>query len=119
MVRHCLHLLEQPGQFLLPAAADAHPRVRLEALSAGSWLGGRHGAEITLTVASHPTDRWIRNALNHAMLTLGDEARRLVDSGSFDGNRVIDDIDKLFARSLPGAAKPKTIAGLESACQSG
>jgi putative heme-binding domain-containing protein len=109
VVRHCLHLLDSPERFLLPAAADAHPRVRLEALSAGSWLGGPQGAEIALTVAAHPTDRWIRNALNHAMLTLGDDARQLVTSGSFDGNRVVDGIDQLFARSLPGAAKPKDV----------
>ena len=31
VVRHCLHLLDEPERLLLSAAGDDHPRVRLEA----------------------------------------------------------------------------------------
>ncbi len=109
VVRHCLHLIKHPEHYLVEAAQDPHPRVRLEALSAASWLGGKRGAEIALTVASQPTDRWIRNALNSAMLTLGDQAEQLVNTNAFDSNKIIDDVEKLFARTLPGAAKPKNV----------
>ncbi|MEO1993516.1 MAG: PVC-type heme-binding CxxCH protein [Pirellulales bacterium] len=109
VIRHCLHLMKHPEHYLIEAATDPHPRVRLEALSAASWLGGRRGAEIALTVASQPTDRWIRNALNSAMLTLGDQAQQLVKTKAFDSNQIVDDVEKLFARTLPGAAKPKNV----------
>jgi putative heme-binding domain-containing protein len=109
VVRHCLHLLADPVPLLLAAAADDHPRVRLEALSAASWLGGAAGAEVLLAVAAQPTDKWIRNALNSAMLTLGDDTRRLLDASQVAADRLSVDADLLFARKLPGAAKPKDV----------
>jgi putative heme-binding domain-containing protein len=109
VVRHCLHLLEEPHTILRRAAADDHPRVRLEALSAASWLGGPQGAAVALAVASEPTDKWIRNALNAAILTLGDDARQLLATASVDPNRLSVDLDTLLASQLPGAAKPKDV----------
>ena len=109
VVRHCLHLLDDPVTLLLQAASDDHPRVRLEALSAGTWLGGPTGAEIALAVASEPTDKWIRNALNAAMLTLGGDARQLLETAAVDANTLSVDLDTLLASGLPGAAKPKDV----------
>ncbi len=109
VVRHCLHLLDEPEKILLAPAGDDHPRVRLEALSAASWLGGPAGARVALTVASRPTDPWIRNALNAAMLTLGDDVRQLVDTASFDAQRLSVEFDMMLAGRLPGAAKPKNV----------
>ena len=108
VVRHCLHMLDNPLPLLLQAAGDDHPRVRLEALSAASWLGGAAGAEVALAVASNPTDKWIRNALNAAMLTLGSEVRAEVAAG-FQSNRLTVDLDTMLASGLPGAAKPKDV----------
>ena len=68
VVRHCLHLLDKPESYLMKAAVDEHPRVRLESLSAASWLGGKAGAEVLLTVAMQKTDKWIRNALNLSLI---------------------------------------------------
>lgn len=107
VVRHCLHLLEDPKQYLLPAARDNHPRVRLEALSAATWLGGRDGAQVMLVVASQPTDRWIRNSLNAAILTLKPEAEELLASGVVHDYDLSVDIDKLRSSKLEGAQKPK------------
>jgi len=109
VVRHCLHLLPEPQKYLMVAANDSHPRVRLEALSAGSWLGGREGAAVALAVASNPTDKWIRNALNAAMLTLGTDATELIETASFNPNQLSVDLDTLLASQLPGAAKPKNV----------
>jgi mono/diheme cytochrome c family protein/glucose/arabinose dehydrogenase len=48
-----LGLLEQA------AATDPHPRVRLEAIVAASWIGGREGARIALAGLNQPLDRWM------------------------------------------------------------
>ena len=41
------------------AATDPHPRVRLEAIVAASWIGGRDGARIALAGLHQPLDRWM------------------------------------------------------------
>ncbi len=107
VVRHCLHLLDHPETYLLTAAKDEHPRVRLEALSAGSWLSGKPGAEVLLTVASYKTDRWIRNALNAAMLLLKSDVEQLVKENSFAPDDLLVEYDQLLAGKLEGAMKPK------------
>ncbi|MCC9643851.1 GDSL-type esterase/lipase family protein [Rhodopirellula sp. JC740] len=107
VVRHCLHLLDDPKSYLLTAAKDQHPRVRLEALSAGSWLGGRDGADVLLTVASYKTDRWIRNALNAAMWTLKGDVEKAIEENSFDTDNLMVEYKNLLASKLEGAAKPK------------
>ncbi|QDT65156.1 Cytochrome c-552 precursor [Calycomorphotria hydatis] len=107
VVRHCLHLIDHPEQYLLQAASDEHPRVRLEALAAGTWLGGKEGAEVVLTVATNKTDRWIRNSLNAAMLTLKSESEELLANNVVSSDRLTVDPDVMFAGKLPGAAKPK------------
>ena len=107
VVRHCLHLLANSDVYLLRAAADDHSRVRLEALAAGSWLGGEVGADILLTVASQKTDRWIRNALNSAMLLLKPEVESRISSGKFNSESLTIDYDELLTGKLEGALKPK------------
>jgi len=108
VLRHCLHLIENPTPMLLKAATDEHPRVRLEALSAGSWLGGRDGAEILLTVASQETEKWIRNSLNSAILLLKDDVDALLSDGTFKKEDIAD-VDQLLASKLPGAPKRKSV----------
>jgi len=106
VVRHSLHLLGNPAQYFRTAATDTHPRVRMEALTGGSWLGGKEGAEILLTVASQPTDRWIRNALNSAVLLLKQDIETIFTEGTIKRDS-IPDIDKLIASKLSGAAVKK------------
>jgi putative heme-binding domain-containing protein len=107
VVRHCLHLLDNPDVYLRRAAADEHSRVRLEALAAGSWLGGEAGADILLIVASQTTDSWIRNALNSAMLLLKPEVESRISSGKFKSESLSIDYDELLTGKLEGAMKPK------------
>ncbi|MEL6110686.1 MAG: PVC-type heme-binding CxxCH protein, partial [Planctomycetota bacterium] len=107
VVRHCLHLVDHPEAYLMKAAVDEHPRVRLEALSAASWMGGENGARILLRVAEQKTDRWIRNALNSAMLLLRTEVEGLIKAKESDEDSLSVDYDKLLASKLEGAVKPK------------
>ena len=102
VVRHSLHLLKAPQRFLAKAAKDSHQRVRLEALSAASWLGGRPGAEILITVASQETDKWTRNALNSAILLLKDDVEAVIKAKKIDRS-TIPYVELLFASKLPGA----------------
>ena len=85
---------------------DDHPRVRLEALAAASWLGGESGARVLLIVASCETDKWIRNALNSAMLLLHGEVEALLSKDEFDTDDLSVDHELLLASKLEGAAKP-------------
>jgi len=104
VVRHSLHLLDAPENYLLKAASDPDPRVRLEALNGGSWIGGREGAKILLTVASNPTDEWINNSLNSALLLQGAEVKSLLSDGTFQKEDIAD-FDLFMARKLPAAKK--------------
>lgn len=59
------------GLLEMAAATDPHPRVRLEAIVAASWIGGRDGARIALTGLNQPLDRWMvpvtRQILEHSL----------------------------------------------------
>ena len=107
VVRHSLHILEDPASYLMRMAVDEHPRARLEALSAATWYGGKSAAEVLLTVASQDTDKWIRNALNSAMLLLKPEVDALMSSGVFTPDSLSVDHELLLSSKLEGAAKPK------------
>ncbi len=107
IVRHCLHILDNPESYIQKAATDDHTRVRLEALAAASWLGGPDAAKTLLTVASQKTDRWIRNALNSSMLLLKPEVEALISEKQFDVDELSVDYNKLATSKLEGATKPK------------
>ena len=63
----------------------------MEALSAASWMGGEDAARTLLTVASQKTDRWIRNALNSAVLLLKPNVESLIKAGEFDADEEFND----------------------------
>ncbi len=107
VVRHCLHLLDHPETYLMQAAQDTHSRVRLEALSAASWLGGDAGAEVLLAVAEQKTDPWIRNALNSAVALLKPRVEALVASEKYSADDLSVDYNLLITSKLEGAATPK------------
>lgn len=107
VVRHSLHIIDAPEAFLQQAATDAHSRVRLEALSAATWLGGRPGAEILLMVATQKTDNWIRNALNSSMLLLQPDVEALLEQQQSTMDSLTVDAEKFLGMQLEGAAKRK------------
>ena len=53
-----------PGHadLLLKAASDKHPRVRLAAMVAASWLDNEDGAKIALVAFEQPYDKWMTEA---------------------------------------------------------
>lgn len=104
IVRHSLGTLSNPGRYLLAAASDPADRVRLEALGASTWLGGKDGARVFLTVASAPRDRWINNALNTALYQYKPEVESLLADGTFYKDKIAD-FDLLMEQRLRGAAE--------------
>lgn len=68
----------------LKAAADDHPRVRLEAMVAASWLDNADGARIALEAMQAPVGKWMGHALDAALWTLRDDIDRLAASGAID-----------------------------------
>lgn len=64
--------LEDPIELLRPRIADAHPRVRLEAVRACSFLPRTDELiELALDVLSYETDPWIEYTLEETMRGLG------------------------------------------------
>jgi mono/diheme cytochrome c family protein/glucose/arabinose dehydrogenase len=68
----------------LKAANDPHPRVRLEAIVAASWLDNPDGAKIALEAFKHPIDKWMPHAIQTAFMTLGDDVEALKKDGKLD-----------------------------------
>ncbi len=105
VLRHSLHLFEDASSLLTSSAQHEHPRVRLEALSAASWLGGEEGAQLLLEVASKPTGKWINNALNSAMELMSSDVEALLSQKDYP---LTVKLEKLKSRRLPAVATHKS-----------
>jgi mono/diheme cytochrome c family protein len=77
-------LIPDHAALLLKAAADEHPRVRLTAMVAASWLDNADGARIASEALEHPVDPWMVEAFKSALVTLGDEIRSLAKTPGFN-----------------------------------
>lgn len=70
---------------LLRAANDPHPRVRLAAIVAASWLENPTGARVVLEALRHPLDRWMGPVTQMILeTTLAPALERLKSDGGFD-----------------------------------
>jgi len=67
VVRYTGHQLPDQADLLTTAAADAHGRVRLEALVAASYLDKDQGLAVLAEAARHPLDDWMKDAYGAAM----------------------------------------------------
>jgi mono/diheme cytochrome c family protein len=82
VLRYCWQDLPRNStDYFLKAARDEHPRVRLEALAAASWMDNQEGAKIAAEVMKKPLEKWMRRATEAAMWTLGDD----LDAGAKAG----------------------------------
>lgn len=85
VVRFAADKLSNASELLLQAARDAHPRVRLEAIVAASWLDNPEGARIVFEAMKLPLDTWMgpvtKQILEH---TLKDDIEVLQASGMMD-----------------------------------
>jgi mono/diheme cytochrome c family protein len=80
VLRHTHQQIPDSTALLLKSAADTHPRVRLEALAAASWLDSPDGAVIAAKVMEKPIETWMGAPMQAAMWTLEDDLRAAVES---------------------------------------
>jgi mono/diheme cytochrome c family protein len=66
VLRYMGHQLDNAQELLKAAAADTHGRVRLEAITAASWLPKEKGLEILKIAGQHPLDRWMEDSYKFA-----------------------------------------------------
>ncbi len=79
VLRYNTHRIADHAALLEKAAVDAHGRVRLEAIIAGSWLDNSAGKKIVSTAASQPLDVWNENAAKTAKSRLEGLTDAVVD----------------------------------------
>ncbi len=70
VLRYMGHQLPNSLELLKTAAADAHGRVRLEAITAASWMDAEEGIQILDIAEKHPKDEWIADSFNFAKTRL-------------------------------------------------
>ncbi|WP_324028060.1 c-type cytochrome [Maribacter sp. BPC-D8] len=66
VIRYMSHQLINAQDLLKLAATDKHGRVRLEAITAASWLPKLEGMEILEIARKHPLDEWMQDSFNFA-----------------------------------------------------
>ncbi len=62
--------IDDPYPLLWRGISDKHPRVRLEAMRAASFLGTLEATKIVLAIANSPRDMWIDYVLEHTLAAL-------------------------------------------------
>ncbi|MEO8351722.1 MAG: HEAT repeat domain-containing protein, partial [Chthoniobacteraceae bacterium] len=82
VLRYAHDQIPNSTALFLQAAQDEHPRVRLEAMVAASWLDNSDGARILVEVMRKPIEKWMGAALEASMWTLRDDLERMVASGT-------------------------------------
>ena len=66
VIRYIGHQLNNSQDLLKIAATDKHGRVRLEAITAASWLPKSEGMEILEVARKYPLDEWMQDSFNFA-----------------------------------------------------
>lgn len=66
----CADRLPNPLPLLRSLASDPHPRVRLQAVVASTYISSPDAIEIAAIAAEHPTDRFLEYGLNQAVFAL-------------------------------------------------
>jgi mono/diheme cytochrome c family protein len=70
VIRNEWRRMPDHADLLIQAARDTHPRVRLAAIVAASWIGGKDGANILVEALNQPVDRWMIATSEAAIETL-------------------------------------------------
>ena len=84
VLRYTYPKIDDYMELFIKAANDSHPRVRLEAMVASSWMDNEEGALITLETLQNPITKWMGHTITAIMETLGDEIRTMHQTGSVD-----------------------------------
>ena len=94
VIRHSFWQLPNHVALLDQAIRDEHPRVRLTAIVAATWLDNADGAKIAVEAFRLPVDRWIGPVLHYALTyTLKDDVDGLKAAGqlNLEGNQAAAD----------------------------
>lgn len=67
------HQISNQAELLMAAAADDHGRVRLEAITAASWIGKKKGLPIVTAASEKPIDKYIKQAHRVALAHLNQQ----------------------------------------------
>ena len=70
VLRYMGHQLPNTLDLFKIAAADSHGRVRLEAITAASWMNAEQGLQVLEIAEMHPLDTWIEDAFNFSKTRL-------------------------------------------------
>jgi mono/diheme cytochrome c family protein/glucose/arabinose dehydrogenase len=85
VLRHSYRQFPNHVALLTEAVHDEHPRVRLTAIVAATWLDNPDGAKIALEAFRLPVDRWVGPVLHYALAyTLKDDIAALQASGQLN-----------------------------------
>jgi putative heme-binding domain-containing protein len=100
---------------LKPRLTDAHPRVRLEAVRAASFVPGLEGVELALGAVQTPLDPWLDYTLEHALKAQEAAWKPAKDQPAFLAKTTADGrayFDKFLAMQGPGGAAIKLLEQL-------
>jgi mono/diheme cytochrome c family protein/glucose/arabinose dehydrogenase len=85
VLRFAHHQIPAAGELFRQAARDPHPRVRLEAIVAASWLDNPEGARIVLEALKLPLDPWMGPVTKQILAhTLADDVAALQAGGTLE-----------------------------------
>lgn len=83
VLRYAGHQIENQPELLMTAAKDEHPRVRLEAFVAASWLTKEEGLPIIEAAGKLPMDTWMEKPYEAALAHIqGVNVGQEVDGGT-------------------------------------
>jgi mono/diheme cytochrome c family protein/glucose/arabinose dehydrogenase len=111
VIRFSWRKIPDHAALLQQAATDTHPRVRLAAMVAASWLDNADGAKVAVEALERPLDFWMTDAFKAALVTLKDDITGLAKTPGFDlaskprTREFLDNKLKLVA-SNPAATAP-------------
>ena len=94
VIRYSYWQLPNHVELLTQAVRDEHPRVRLTAVVAATWLDNADGAKIAVEAFRKPIDRWMGPVLHYALTyTLKDDVEALKAAGqlNLEGNQAAAD----------------------------
>nr|WKN34892.1 HEAT repeat domain-containing protein [Tunicatimonas sp. TK19036] len=98
VLRFTGHQVEDQPELLMEAARDEHGRVRLEAITAASWLDKEEGLPIVQEAGKMPLDEWMAPAYETALAHL-------------EGHEVGEKKEEAIATNLKGAERDMFIQG--------
>ncbi len=85
VVRFAADKIPNASELLLQGARDSHPRVRLEAIVAASWLDNPEGARVVFEAMKLPLDHWMGPVTKQILeQTLKDDVAVLQSAGMMD-----------------------------------